>query len=264
VSDYLHGYDADEQQRLVAQAAYWRDKVIVPNLAYRANERLLEIGCGVGAVLRVLAEQFRGVRVAGIDVAPAQIEFARAHLAGFDADLRVGDAARLPWPDASFDHVFAMWFLEHLRDAAPVLREAHRVLAPGGTITCIETDYASFNVWPRDPDCELVIRAQYEHFAAHGDAYAGRRIARLLESAGFADARGEPFLFAPATSESPAALRAHVEYIAGFVRPAIPGLAALGYDAAALARGVDHLAGVWRRPDGSMTHVVYRGRAVRG
>ena len=263
MSEYLHGYGTDEQRRLIAQAEHWRDKVITPGLPYGAGDRVLDIGCGVGAVLRVLAERFTGIRIAGIDREPAQIDVARRHLATSDPDLRVGDAALLPWPDASFDHVFTMWFLEHLHDPQPVLREALRVLAPGGTITSVETDYASFHVWPPDDDFALVARAQYEHYRTRGNALAGRHVASLLRAAGFSDARREEFWIALSASDARDELRAHVDYITAFLRPAIPALAALGYDAAALARGVDHLAGVWRRDDGLVTHVVYRGRAIK-
>ena len=260
-ADYLHGYGTDEQRRLVAQAEHWRDKVITPGLDYRAGARVLDIGCGVGAVSRVLAERFAGIRLAGIDREPAQIEFARRHLAAFDPDLRVGDAAQLPWPDAAFDHVFTMWFLEHLAEPQPILREARRVLAPGGTIACIETDYSSFHVWPASSDWDVVARAQYEHYRAHGNVLAGRDIAQLLGRAGFVDARRETFLTALATSDAADELRAHVEYIAGFLGPALPVFAQRGYDAATLARGLAHLEQIWKRPDGLVTHVVYRGRA---
>ena len=65
----------------------------------------MEIGRAVGATLGVLASEFPGIKVAGIDLEPQQIEFARRYLAemGIDADLRVGDGANLPWEESSFD-----------------------------------------------------------------------------------------------------------------------------------------------------------------
>src|SRR5262245_42995243 len=111
---YLHGFTDAEQRRLVEQAAYWRDLLILPDLPYKAGERVLDIGCGVGAVLRTIAEAHPGLRLAGIDAAATQIEAARRVLSGVgEAELVVGNAAALPWADGSFDHVYMMWFVEH-------------------------------------------------------------------------------------------------------------------------------------------------------
>jgi len=95
--------------------------------------RLLEVGCGVGAVTGILGEAFPGVVLAGVDVEERRLESARAHLAGLGlrADLRCADAGELPFADGSFDHVWMVWFLEHVADPVAVLREARRVLAPG-------------------------------------------------------------------------------------------------------------------------------------
>jgi ubiquinone/menaquinone biosynthesis C-methylase UbiE len=85
------------------------------------------------------------VQLAGVDIEPGQIASARQHLtgAGLEADLRVADGRQLPHGDGSFDHVWMLWLLEHLTkdDTLEVVREARRVLAPGGTITAIEVDY---------------------------------------------------------------------------------------------------------------------------
>lgn len=96
--------------------------------------RVLDLGCGRGEVL--LACHRAGARVAGIDSSAAAVEITRETLDGIDADVRQGDVTRLPWPDASFDAVLSGDVIEHLvpEDAAAMLREAHRVLRPGGRL----------------------------------------------------------------------------------------------------------------------------------
>lgn len=266
-SGYLHGYDDAEQLRLIDQAAYMRDAVILPGLEdYRAGDRVLDIGCGVGAVLGEIARHTPGLSLAGIDLEPRQIDYARRYLAGLGhagADLRIGNATMLPWKDGAFDRVFTMWFFEHLRDGMPVMHEALRVLRPGGTITCVETDYATFKAWPQNPDWDLLERAQHDHFRAHGDAHAGRALATRLAAAGFVDVRPTLIPFHLTSTNHQEALRRHVEYIAGFLGPAVPGLQTLGFDRAALLRGVEFLRTLWQNPEGSVTNVIYRVRASK-
>ena len=138
--DYLHGYATAEQERLLRQAEHWRDELILAGTALNPGTRLLEVGCGVGAVLGILGVAFPGIILAGVDIEARQLEAARAHLTqlGLEADLRQADALELPFLDASFDHVWMMWFLEHVPDPPAALREGRRVLVPGGGITAIE------------------------------------------------------------------------------------------------------------------------------
>lgn len=268
--EYLHGYDPAEQRRLIDQARYWAKGLITPGLPYRPFDRLLDVGCGVGAVLGELHGAYAGLRLAGIDREERQVAAARAHLASLGAtepDLRVGDASALPWPDATFDHVFMMWFIEHLpRDVAPrVLAEALRVLKPGGTITVHETDYTTFTLWPPSPDWDALARAQHDHFAAAGEPQAGLRLGAMLAEAGFTGVTNRPmgFHFFRGDQAQTDRLRAHAEYIAGFLDPAVPPLAAAGADEAALRRGVAHLRSLHGRPGAAFTNIVYRAQARR-
>lgn len=262
-ASYLHGYDPAEQRRLIDQAAFWSERLILPALEYRPGERLLDVGCGVGAVLGVIGRRFPGLELAGIDIEPRQIEAARGYLPslGLSADLRPGDAARMPWPDGTFDHAYMMWFVEHLRDASPVLREVRRVLKPGGTVTIHETDYGMFQIWPPSRDWDRLEGAQFEHFRRHGDPFVGRRLGILLHQAGFTRVRSVPVGFHQFSTDGTGELRAFTTYIAGFLEPAIPELARLGSDEVALRRGLAHLRALPDLPDGAITVIVYRARA---
>lgn len=97
-STYVHGYTAPERRRLIAQAEFWRDSLILDGTDILPGARLLDVGCGAGAVLRILGEEFPGVILSGIGIEAAQIDFADEYLSGCGvaADLRVADARDLP------------------------------------------------------------------------------------------------------------------------------------------------------------------------
>ena len=260
---YLHGYSPAEQRRLVEQAEYWREHLILPDLPYRPGERLLDVGCGAGAVLGVLAAAHPGLVFAGIDREARQVEAARGHLASLgrgDVDLRVGDAAQLPWPDRFFHHAYLMWFVEHVPRIEPILREVRRVIAPGGTITVNETEYESFHVWPEHDDWEYLEQAMFRHFQAHGQAHAGRRLGTLLVEAGFTDVTSRLVGFHFFARPGCDALRRHTHYTADYIAPAIPEFVAAGADEARLRRGLDHLLSIPGDPHGAFSQMVYRAR----
>jgi ubiquinone/menaquinone biosynthesis C-methylase UbiE len=126
---HVHSSAQGEQDRLLAQAEHWRDDL---RTTLPPGTRLLEVGCGVGAVLGILGEAFPGMTLAGIDLEARQIEMAHDHVCqrGIAAELRSADGLELPYDDASFDHIWMMWFLEHVPDAIGALREVRRVLVP--------------------------------------------------------------------------------------------------------------------------------------
>jgi 2-polyprenyl-3-methyl-5-hydroxy-6-metoxy-1,4-benzoquinol methylase len=95
----------------------------------RGPRRILEIGCGKGAVLGFL--QSLGHTVHGIDVDSEAIAECNRDLPGVDA--RVGSGAELHFEAGMFDVVLSLDVFEHIRDSDRHLREVHRVLKPGGS-----------------------------------------------------------------------------------------------------------------------------------
>jgi SAM-dependent methyltransferase len=96
------------------------------------GKRVLDAGCGAGYGTAELAEV--AVEVLGVDVAAEAIEFARAHYQMPNLGFEQASCTALPHADGSFDLMVAFEVIEHLADWRGFLREACRVLAPGGQL----------------------------------------------------------------------------------------------------------------------------------
>ncbi len=94
--------------------------------------RILDVACGLGATTRRLTRFYRPCDVTAINLGASQLARARSRAPGCRF-VRM-DAARLAFPDASFDAVISVEAASHFRTRARFLREAHRVLAPGGRL----------------------------------------------------------------------------------------------------------------------------------
>jgi SAM-dependent methyltransferase len=94
-----------------------------------ASARILDAGCGTGGVLAALSRRGEAV---GVDPDPGAAAAAAERVPG--ADVRVADAAALPFGDAAFDVVCCLDVVEHVDDDRAVLRELRRVTRPGGRL----------------------------------------------------------------------------------------------------------------------------------
>jgi SAM-dependent methyltransferase len=121
---------AGEWSELWAGSAAPAHEALIEASAIHPGSRVLDVGCGSGEFLRALAE--RGAVVAGIDPAPGMVALARTVAPG--ADVRLGEAEDLPWPDGSFDVVTAVNALQFAVATVGALAEFARVLAPGGYV----------------------------------------------------------------------------------------------------------------------------------
>ncbi|HEY7881909.1 MAG TPA: methyltransferase domain-containing protein [Streptosporangiaceae bacterium] len=114
-------------------------------LELRAGLRVLDVGCGTGGYLRILAPLVAPGPAVGIDLSATLIAQAQQRTAAGEANVsfRAGNAYDLPFPDASFDRVVATQILLHLADPWRAVTEMRRVLAPGGLISVGEWDWDS-------------------------------------------------------------------------------------------------------------------------
>jgi SAM-dependent methyltransferase len=120
------------------------------------GRRTLDLGCGEG---RVGAElERRGYTVVGVDSSPGMVALARER-----HEAHVADAAALPFEDASFDLVVAYMSLMNLDDLGGGVREAGRVLEPGGRLCAavVHPVEGAGGFESRDPDAAFVIEASY-------------------------------------------------------------------------------------------------------
>jgi SAM-dependent methyltransferase len=98
---------------------------------YRGRS-VLEVGCGAGVDLARFAKG--GASVTGVDLASSAIELARTNFAqqGLQGRFEVADGEHLPFPDNTFDLVYAHGVVQYTADPRELVKECHRVLKPGG------------------------------------------------------------------------------------------------------------------------------------
>ncbi|TCT10601.1 ubiquinone/menaquinone biosynthesis C-methylase UbiE [Tepidamorphus gemmatus] len=151
------------------------------------GRRVLDIGCGLGGIDRLIAERHRVVEVVGIDVEAPLVEAARRLIAGSPVAQTVRfecvSPGPLPFPAERFDVVFSKDSILHVPDKAALAREIHRVLAPGGVFAA--SDWLSGREGAPTADMARYLAAEGLGFVlATPDHYRA-----ALEAAGFKDIR---------------------------------------------------------------------------
>ncbi len=131
---------ADWHARYAEQAAWTRAARarLLEQCGLERARRLLEVGCGTGAVLSSLPAA--DARLHGIDLAGAPLRLAARNAP--QAALTQGDACALPYPDGVFDITLSHFLLLWLPNPLEALREMRRVTRPGGCVLALaEPDY---------------------------------------------------------------------------------------------------------------------------
>jgi len=116
------------------------------------GKRLLEIGVGLGTDFVNFVRA--GAEATGVDLTEKGVELVRRRLEleGLTADVLVADAEQLPFEDGTFDRVYSWGVLHHTPDTARAVREALRVLRPGGEFCVMlyaRVSWVSLGFWLR-------------------------------------------------------------------------------------------------------------------
>jgi arsenite methyltransferase len=172
------------------RAADPRQRAFVANylaaLELPTGARVVEIGCGTGAIARLIAADPAVEHVTGVDPSPGLIARARELSAGHESiEFHVADGGATPLGDGTADAVVLHTVLSHAPDPAALLGEARRLLRPEGRVVVFDGDYAtlSFAAAANDPLelCAAAFRDAYIN-----DSHVMRRAPILLQRAGFA------------------------------------------------------------------------------
>ncbi|SMF60204.1 Methyltransferase domain-containing protein [Tistlia consotensis] len=162
--------------RLMRLANARPNALAVAALGARPGETVLELGCGPGQAVALLARNLHGGTILGLDQSEAMLAQARAANRAAVAWGRVrlcrARFEALPLASASVDRVLAINVAYFWQDAGAVLGEVRRVLRPGGTLLVYVTDAASMRRWKfADPETHRL--------------YDRAALSTLLESGGF-------------------------------------------------------------------------------
>lgn len=150
-----------------------------------SSARILEVGCGTGAVLVNLQVDVNPDLLIGLDINSDVLQAASIYAAG--AQLIQGDALRLPFSECGFDTVFCHFLLLWLKKPQFAIQEMVRVLRPGGSILALaEPDYGGRIDFPTG----LVKLGQLQTKALlsqGADPHTGRKLAGWFSAAGLSN-----------------------------------------------------------------------------
>ena len=186
---YTHGHAPATVRQHGLRTAEEAAAFLLPEL--RPGMRLLDVGCGPGSITRGLAARVAPGQVIGLDLSRETLAAAREDAAARGLDnlqYEEGSVYQLPFPDASFDVVYAHQVVQHLREPGAALREMLRVLRSGGLVAIRDVDWGTVTYWPPDPWLDRFVDVHFKTWYRNGgEPRMGRQFRALFNAAPVGD-----------------------------------------------------------------------------
>jgi ubiquinone/menaquinone biosynthesis C-methylase UbiE len=184
-----------QQSRELAQESAW----LFDQIGIAAGSRVVEIGCGPQGCLELLSDRVgpEGY-VLGIEINRQAVELARRFLAErgiSNVEIRQGDGSAAGLEKESFDYATARLVLVNIPQPERVVAEMAGLVKPGGIVALHEADWIAHVCDPALPEWDRLMQALIAYADRNGiDLYVGRRIVRMLRTAGLTGVRINPLV----------------------------------------------------------------------
>lgn len=153
------------------------------------SKKVLDVGCGTGAMLNMFAEILPETEFLGIDNSRDILESTKEITKSNISFVR-GEAFRLPFEDNSFDFVYTRLVLMHNQNPENIVREMKRVCKPDGTIISVEIDDETMVFYPFAYELSKLTKAYIEYAGRNGtDRIMGRKLFSIYKSVGIDNVR---------------------------------------------------------------------------
>lgn len=268
-STYIHGTADDEQRRLSLMNDVLLNSAMLREMQLHGQERILDLGSGLGQFTRTMARAVPDGRVVGVERDEEQLAAAK-RLAANDgeaelADLRAGDALALDLGDewGTFDIAHTRFLLEHIPDPLRAVRAMVRAVRPGGRIVLADDDHGVMRLWPEPPGWMSLWDAYMRVYDRIGnDPFVGRRLVQLLHEGGAVPVRNTWIFFGGcAGMETFPTLAANMAGVVSGARDTI--LSMHLFEADAYDRVMDEYRRWAKRPDAALWFSVAWAEGVR-
>lgn len=158
----------------------------------KPNGKILEVGCGQGIRTRLMAQHLPQAQVMGIDRSDELLEKARTFQNPLNLSFQQANLYELPFPDHTFDFIYARLVFMHLTDPVTALQSLRRVLKPGGRILIEDADRDCMFFEPAPLSfADFWQKVQNGQRRLGGDPNVGRKLAPYLKTLGFTKVQTE-------------------------------------------------------------------------